>query len=88
MMMALNVGGYIWVPCEVKPGPFSDERMARVHSELGDWVGFVPATSLKEPVLSGATQISALVIDVKNGRYSARIPGEAVTKTLFEGVVD
>ncbi|MCI0490393.1 MAG: hypothetical protein L0229_27685 [Blastocatellia bacterium] len=86
--MTLNVGRHIWVPCEVKPGPFPDERMVRVQSKLGDWVGFVPATSLKEPVLTGETLISALIIDVRDGRFSARIPGESVTKTLYEGVVD
>jgi len=39
--MSLRPGARIWIPCEVKPGPFSDERMVRVQSQAGEWLGFV-----------------------------------------------
>ena len=38
--MSLRSGMRIWLPCEVKPGPFSDERMVRVESESGSWLAF------------------------------------------------
>jgi hypothetical protein len=48
--MALKIGTRVWVPCEVKPGPFSDERFVKicVNGE-NPWLGFVPVDRLKEP---------------------------------------
>jgi hypothetical protein len=79
----VEVGAYVWLPCEVKPGPFSNERMVRVASESGYWVGFVPAHSLKEPITVGTTLIRALVIDVQGDRLTARPPGESLSSTLL-----
>ena len=81
--MSVKVGAYVWLPCEVKPGPFSDERMVRVASEFGDWVGFVSVSSLKDPVSQGRTLIHALVIDVQGDRLSAMLPGESLSSTLL-----
>src|SRR3989442_4139595 len=30
--MSLSVGQYVWIPCEVKPGPFSDQRIVHINS--------------------------------------------------------
>jgi len=73
-------GAYTWLPCEVKPGPFSDERLVRVASEFGDWVGFVPVSSLAGK--EGESLIRALVVEVQGDRFLARIPGEALSSTL------
>lgn len=81
--MPVEVGAYVWLPCEVKPGPFSNERMVRVASEFGDWVGFVPESSLKDPVRQGRTLIPALVIDVQGDRLSAMLPGAALSSTVL-----
>ncbi len=81
--MPVEVGAYVWLPCEVKPGPFSNERMVRVASEFGDWVGFVPASSLKDPVRQGRTLIPALVIDVQGDRLGAMLPGESLSRTVL-----
>jgi hypothetical protein len=85
--MGLKVGRYVWVPCEVKPGPFSDERMVRVHSQFGNWLGFVPASSLKDPILEGETLVPALIVDITDGSFLAKLPGEAVTNTLYAGSI-
>ena len=45
--MALRIGTQVWVPCEVKP--------VRVLSSRGEWLGFVPIQSLREPILEGST---------------------------------
>jgi hypothetical protein len=79
----VEVGAYVWLSCEVKPGPFSDERMVRVASETGYWVGFVPASCLKDPVREGRTSIPALVIDVQGDRLSAMLPGASLSSTLL-----
>jgi hypothetical protein len=86
-MMRLEVGARIWFPCEVKPGPFSDERLVRVSESGHEWIGFVPSHHLKESILEGRTQIPALVVSVSGESFTVRFPGEALTPSLFEGVV-
>ena len=81
--MTVEVGATVWLPCEVKPGPFSNERMVKVASEFGDWVGFVPETSLKHPVSEGRTLIPARVIDIQGDRVLAALPGESLSSTLL-----
>ena len=85
--MMLNIGNYIWVPCEVMPGAFSDERMVRVESKIEDWVGFVPTVFLKDPILEGKTSIKALIVEIKDDRFSARLPGESLSNTLFNDLI-
>ena len=46
--MKLSVGARIWLPCEVKPGPFSDEKLIKVPSAHGEVLGFVPTSYLKQ----------------------------------------
>ena len=47
--MAPQVGGKVWIPCEVKPGPFSNERLARIQLAAGPWVVamYLMSTNLK-----------------------------------------
>jgi len=85
--MTLQVGTKLWVPCEVKPGPFSNERFVRVALSQGDWLGFVPIDSLQEPILKGSTFVGARVIAVNGERFQASLPGEALTPALFEGPI-
>lgn len=80
--MSITVGQYVWLPCEVKPGAFSNERMVRVRSELGDWVGFVPAVYLRDAVSEGDTLVRALVVEVQADRVGTKLPGEALARTL------
>jgi hypothetical protein len=86
--MALKIGTRVWVPCEVRPGPFSDERFVKICVNEGNsWLGFVLADRLKEPILEGLTFLPALVVSVTDDRFTARMPGEALTLSLFEGAV-
>jgi hypothetical protein len=82
--MVYQVGHLVWIPCEVKPGPFSDERIARVRSDHGDWVGFVPVQSLREAVTEGATQVRAIITKLSDGRFFAKIAGEPLAASIFE----
>jgi|GraSoiStandDraft_5_1057265.scaffolds.fasta_scaffold14479_3 hypothetical protein len=86
--MALKIGTRIWIPCDVKPGPFSNERFVKVCVNGGSpWFGFVPDFHLREPILEGRTLLPALVVSITGDKFTARIPGEALTQTLFEGAV-
>lgn len=79
--MPLRVGNRIWLPCTVKPGPFSDERTVFVSHEGNDWSGFVNVRWLK----SGGDDVLATVVSVNNRTFMARIRGHALRKGLFEG---
>jgi hypothetical protein len=78
-MAKLRPGMRIWIPCEVKPGAFPDERLVRVSHERGKWLGFVNVASLRDPIPVGETFVMAIVEEVEPDRFSARMPGEAVT---------
>ena len=85
--MGYEAGRLVWIPCEVKPGPFSDERIIRIRAEQGEWVAFVQVGALREPVNEGPTFVRAVIMKVDGGRFSARVAGESVTSSLFEGTL-
>ena len=83
--MVPGVGSYVWLSCEVRPGPFPNERMIRVQGRDGvSWVGFVDKSLLKRPVEEGNTQVRALVVQVAGDRVRAQILGEPLGATLVE----
>ena len=83
----LEVGARVWIPCDVKPGPFSNERLVRIQENGSAWLGFVPVDRLKEPILEGQTLLLALVTAVMGEKFFARVPGETLTSSHFEGLV-
>jgi hypothetical protein len=85
--MRYEAGRIVWIPCEVKPGPFSDERIVRILSERGDWVGFVNTGDLRDPVVEGQTFVRAVLVNVEGGRFNAKVAGEPVTSSLLEGTL-
>lgn len=85
--MTLQPGSKIWIPCEVKPGPFSDERFVRASVNGTDWLGFVQARHLKEPIFEGSTQVPGMVVSVLGDRFTAQVQGEALNPVLLEGFV-
>jgi hypothetical protein len=89
-MAHLKPGAKIWIPCDVKPGPFANERIVKVEHAEGVWVGFVPVSELKDPVpLEGKTQIRAVVVESKPTYFLARLPGHSLsTSNIFRGAAD
>jgi hypothetical protein len=85
--MSFEAGHLVWIPCEVKPGPFSDERLVRINSDRGPWVGFVPVAALREPVAEGSTAVRAVIVRVQGSRFNAKVAGEPVTASLVEGTL-
>jgi hypothetical protein len=83
----LKVGGVIWIQCDVKPGPFSDERLVRIRSDFGEWVGFVAVESLRDSITEGETYIRGIIIDVRDDRFEVNLPGHPVTPSIFQGSV-
>jgi hypothetical protein len=81
--MTLRVGAYIWIPCEVKPGAFSDERLTRIRGGSTEWLGFVPTASLRDHVERGPTAVRAVVLDVRGPTYVAQPFGHALGSSAF-----
>ena len=87
--MTLSVGRAVWVPCELKPGPFSNERLVRVQGGGPEsWVGFVPIWYLQEPVEEGVTKIRAVVVELQGDHFVARVPGHSVASQLVVEAVE
>ncbi len=83
--MPIRRGARVWIPCEVKKGPFSDERVVRVRSGLGDSLAFVRVEHLKEPIVEGHTFVRAIVVDVQEDKFIAQLPGHEIGSKEFEG---
>ena len=86
--MNLSAGANMWLPCEVKPGPFSDERMVLVIADGTEWLGFVNVRWLKNQSSEGRDEVLARVVEVEGPNFRARIPGNALQSGLFQGRVD
>jgi len=82
--MSLVPGRRVWVPCEVKPGPFSNERMVRIIGPAGEWLGFVPDVLLRDCIDRGETAVQGIVDEVSNGTVSLFLPGASVTGGVFQ----
>jgi hypothetical protein len=83
--MTLRLGARIWVPCEVKTGPFPDERVVRVTSAAGDAVAFVPTALLAKPIEEGKTYVRTVVVDVRDQEFTSRLPGDSLGSGTFHG---
>jgi len=84
--MELEPGSTIWIPCEVKPGPFTNERLIRVESLYDPWVGFVNVRFLKDDILEGSTLVRGRVVSVEGDTFEAKLPGHAIESApIFRG---
>ena len=78
-MPQLRIGELIWLRCEVKPGPFPNERFVRITLPSGSWVGFVDTTALKNPTVEeGSTCVLARITQVKENDVIALVQGHAL----------
>lgn len=88
MDLDFHVGDPVWIPCEVKKGPFPDERLVRVHSVFGEWLAFISSHHLKDTnITEGRTEVPAIVIDVIGDHYLAKLPGSPLNASLFKDVL-
>ena len=76
--MKITAGRHVWIRCEVKPGPFSDERVVRIPTADEAWIGFVATTALRDPIESGEGSVKSLVLEVLDDTILAQPHGEAV----------
>lgn len=62
-----KVGSMVWVPCEVRGGPFPDERMVYIESKVGEWFGFVNVSELEDRVPRGKDRVRGAILAIKPG---------------------
>jgi hypothetical protein len=67
----------VWLPCEVKGGPFPNERRIYVNIDESEWFGFVDISQLKAKVDEGADYIRAVVTGVQPERVVLSIRGHS-----------
>lgn len=72
-----KVRDQVWLRCEVRQGPFPNER--RVYVKLGqsEWFGFVGTAELRNKVLEGQDQVRALVLAVQPQEVVLGIRGQS-----------
>ena len=85
MGLRFRVGDPLWIRCEVKKGPFPDERLVLVHSAFGEWLAFISSHLLKDSdLVEGQTEVPAVVVQVGSDHYLAKLPGSPLTTSLFK----
>ena len=84
----LSAGADMWLPCEVKRGPFSDGRMVRVTADGSVWLDFVNVRWLKDGGLESRDCVLARVVEIQGPTFREKIPGCALLSGLFLGRVD
>ena len=77
-MPNLKKGDLVWLRCEVKPGPFPNERLVRIALPSEPWMGFVDTKALKDPSLeTGQTSVLARITQVEGDTIVATVQGHA-----------
>lgn len=88
-MAELAVGAPLWLNCDVKPGPFQDERLVRVRLNGSTWVGFVPSFHLDNPdVEDGEARVKARVVSLERGSFIAKVLGHSLSPGSIHGSLD
>ena len=73
-----KVGDELWLPCQVRPGPFSNER--RVYLKVGEreWLGFVNESEIRDERF-----VKARVLHIEGDRLLLGIRGSSPTSRSF-----
>lgn len=75
--MAFQAGDFIGIACEVKPGPFDDEKVVTVETVSGPISGFVKDTELRE--MNGRWEVRGQIQELKGETLKVMIYGSFFT---------
>jgi hypothetical protein len=72
-----KVGDQGWLWCEVRPGPFPNER--RVYVKVGDseWFGFVGISQLENKLVEGKDRVRAAIVAVHPNEIVLGLRGQS-----------
>lgn len=73
----IKKGMVVWLPCEVRRGPFPDERKVYVGSAHGDWFGFVNTSELEKKVPQGKDRVRGIILAVDPRHIMVGINGQS-----------
>ena len=76
-MAEMQVGDVIGIQCEVRPGPFSEERMVTFDTIDGPVSGFVREADLKE--VNSQWYARAVIQDIRGEILHVRVKGSFFT---------
>lgn len=79
-----KVGNEVWIPCEVRTGPFPNERRIYVKLDNSEWFGFVDDSQLQEKVAQGKDYVRATVIGIRDERVVLGIRGQSPASPPIE----
>ncbi|MGH7815394.1 MAG: hypothetical protein ACREQI_15490 [Candidatus Binataceae bacterium] len=73
----IKEGTTIWLPCQVRSGPFPDERRVYVSIGPSEWFGFVNVSELRQGLPEGDDHVKAMVTGGKGDQVTLGIRGAA-----------
>jgi hypothetical protein len=76
-MSEMKVGDEIIIQCDVRPGPFSEERMITFDTVDGPISGFVRADNLRE--VGSQWYVTAIILKIENNILHVRVKGSFFT---------
>jgi len=82
--VVIKSGMTVWVSCDVRPGPFPNERKVYIKLDNNEWFGFVDVSQLKNKVESGPDFVQATVIGVRDERVVLGIRGQSPASRPIE----
>jgi hypothetical protein len=83
--MTLEPGAKVWIPCDVRPSVFPDERLVRIESATESWDGFLDVRQLRDQIEEGRTAVAATVVEASHGRVSVQLPGQVTRGPFMSG---
>jgi hypothetical protein len=83
-MAAMKVGDVIAILCDVRPGPFTGERMITFDTVDGPISGFVRDSELKE--IDSQWHVRAVIQDVKDDVLEVKVRGSFFTSNGLASV--
>jgi hypothetical protein len=83
-LKAVKPGVEVWLPCEIRKGPFPNERRVFVSFGGSEWYGFVSVENLREE-RENKGLVRAVVVGVERDSVSVRIVGHSPEERFIKG---
>jgi hypothetical protein len=74
---AFEKGSVVWLPCQVRGGPFPNERRVYIKTEISEWFGFVNTSELRAKVQEGDDQVRGVVVSVTPDHVVIGVRGQS-----------
>jgi len=79
---AYRVGDEVWVPCEVREGPFPNEKRVYIKMAGAEWFGFVGEQNIR--AAGPGFSVRATVIHIGHDSIVLKISGQSPTNRALK----